>query len=172
MFRETHHWTLSSVDEFTLQRRFNASGTWSYATGCVVAAKLKNCSALQTSLTAHPSTHHHVREDWIPSSITVITSNLPLCTHSFTMQHSVQTYPSTYASVSEEVSFLQVYLPVFCMNFLSFICMLHGIHIAFSLIWLNGTLLMKWYSVKTAAALPAHIFLGQKWLTSNTHHVT
>jgi len=88
MFRETHHWTLFSVEESTLQR-FNTYGTWSYATGCVVAAKLKNCSALQTALTAHPSTHHHIPEDWIPSSITVITSNLPLRTHSFTMQHSV-----------------------------------------------------------------------------------
>jgi hypothetical protein len=89
MFRGTHHWTLSSVDKSNLQRRFNASRTWSYATGCVVAAKLKNCSAFHTSLTAHPSTHHHIPEDWIPSSITVITSNLPHDTHSFMTQHSV-----------------------------------------------------------------------------------
>lgn len=102
MFRGTQHWALSSVDESTLQRRFNASGIWSYATECVVATKFKNCSALQTSLTAHPSTHHHLPEDWIPSSTTVITSNLPLHTHSFTMQHCWY-YPSTYASVSEEV---------------------------------------------------------------------
>ena len=89
LFRGTHHWTLSSVRWIHFAKKINVSVTWSYATGCVVAAEFKNCSALQTSLTARPSTHHHIPEYLNPQLTSVVTSHLPLHTHSFTTQHSV-----------------------------------------------------------------------------------
>jgi hypothetical protein len=164
------------LDESTLQRRFIASRSWSYATGCVVAAKLKNCSALQTSLTAHPSKHHQIPEELNPHSTTVITSNLPVALN--LSPHNIQfkiILPLMPQYLKKPLSFRFIYHN-FSVHFLSLIWMLHGIHIAFLLIWPIGTLLIKWYSIKAAHSWLANItcpyFSWSQLIQINAHHIT